>query len=71
MADGKDGDRKRAYVKIQRNTDSFANPDTMFEKIINNQNKSLEIVIEDSSSLVKRHNMHYVEMSLLDTFYED
>ena len=32
MADGKDGDRKRAYVKIQRNTDSFANPDTMFQK---------------------------------------
>ena len=71
MVDGKDGDGKRANVNIQTNTDSIANPDTMFEKIINNLNKSLEIVIEDSSSPVKRHNTHYIEMSLLDTFYQD
>ena len=71
MADRKDGVGKGAYVNIQRNTDSMANPDTMFEKMINNQNKSLEIVMEDSSSPVKRHNTHYVEMSLFDTFYED
>ena len=71
MADGKDGDGKGAYVNIQTITDSIANPDTMFEKMINNQSKSLEIVIEDSSSPVKRHNTHYAEMSLFDTFYED
>ena len=71
MVDGKDGDGKRAYVNMQRNTDSIANPDTMFENMINNQNKSLEIVREDSSSPIKRQNTHYVEMSLFDTFCED
>ena len=54
MMDGKDGDGKRAYVNMQTNTDSIANPDTMFEKMINNQNKSLEIVREDPSSPIKR-----------------
>ena len=39
--------------------------------MINNQNESLEIVIEDQSSQVKRQNTHCVEMSLFDTFYED
>ena len=71
MVDGKDGDGKRAYVNMQRNTDSIANPDTMFEKMINNQNKSLEIVREDPSFPIKRQNTHYVEMSLFDTFCED
>ena len=71
MVDGKDGDGKRAYVNMQTNTDSIANPDTMFEKMINNQNKSLDIVREDPSSPIKRQNTHYVEMSLFDTFCED
>ena len=71
MADGKDGDGKVSYVNIQTNTDSIANPDTMFEKMINNKKESLEIVVEDSSPPVKRNNTHYVEMSLFDTFYED
>ena len=71
MVDGKDGDGKRAYVNMQTNTDSIANPDTMFEKMINNQNKSLDIVREDPSSPIKRQNIHYVEMSLFDTFCED
>ena len=57
MVDGKDGDGKRAYVNMQTNTDSIANPDTMFEKMINNQNKSLEIVREDPSS-PKRDKIH-------------
>ena len=39
--------------------------------MIINQNKSLEIVIEDLSSPIKRQNTHYVKMSLFDTFYED
>ena len=43
----------------------------MFEKMIYNQNKSLEIFIEDPSSPVKRQNTHYTEMSLFDIFYED
>ena len=63
--------KKGAYVNIQTNTDSIANPDTMFEKMINNQNKSLEISLEDPSSPVKRQNTHYTEMSLFNTFYED
>ena len=71
MVDGKDGDGKRAYVNMQTNTDSIANPDTMVEKMINNQNKSLDIVREDPSSPTKRQNTHYVEMSLFDTFCED
>ena len=71
MMDGKDGDGKRAYVNMQTNTDSIANPDTMFEKMINNQNKSLEIVREDPSSPIKRQNTLYVEMSLFDKFCED
>ena len=50
MADRTDGDGNEAYVKIQTNTDSIANLDTMFEKMINNQYKNLEIVIEDPSS---------------------
>ena len=37
----------------------------------NNQNKSLEIVIENPSSPMKRQSTHYVEMSLFDAFYED
>ena len=69
MADRTDGDGNEAYVKIQTNTDSIANLDTMFEKMINNQYKNLEIVIEDPSSRLKRQNMRCVEMSLLDTFY--
>ena len=69
MADRTDGDGNGAYVKIKTSSDSIANPDTMFEKMINNQNKSLEIAIEDPSSRLKRQNMRYVEMSLLDTFY--
>ena len=59
------------YLNIQTNTDSIANPDIMFEKMIINQNINLEIVIEDPSSPVKRQNTHYVEMSLFNTFYED
>ena len=55
---------------MQTNTGSIAIPDTMFEEMINNQNKSLEIVIEDPSSPIET-NTHYVEMSLFDTFYED
>ena len=43
---------------MQTNTDSIAIPDTMFEKMINNQNKSLEIVIENPSSPIKRQNRH-------------
>ena len=43
MADGKDGDRKGAYVNIQTNTDFIGNPETMFEKMMNNEN--LEFVI--------------------------
>ena len=39
--------------------------------MIINQNKSLEIVIEDLSFPIKRQNTHYVKMSLFDTFYED
>ena len=39
--------------------------------MINNQNKSLGIVIEAPSSSVKRQNTHYLEMSLFDTFQED
>ena len=66
MADGIGGN-----VNIQTNTDFIANPGTMFEKMTNNQNKSLEIVIEDPSSPMKRQNTYYVEMSLFDTFYED
>ena len=71
MADGKYGDGKVSHVNIQTNTDSIANPDTMFEKMINNKKESLEIVVEDSSPPVRRNNTHYVEMSLFDTFYED
>ena len=37
MPDGKDGDGKWAYVNIQTNTDSIANPDTLFEEMINNE----------------------------------
>ena len=40
MIDGKDGDGKEVYVNTQTNTDSIANPATMFEKMINNQNKN-------------------------------
>ena len=69
MADRTDGDGNEAYVKIQTNTDSIANLDTMFEKMINNQYKNLEIVIEDPFPRLKRQNMRCVEMSLLDTFY--
>ena len=36
MSDGKDGSGKGMYVNIQTNTDSIANPNTMFEKMINN-----------------------------------
>ena len=50
MPDEKDGDRKGAYVNIQTNTDSKVNLETVFEKIMNYQNKSLEIVVEESSS---------------------
>ena len=39
MADGKDGDGKGAYVNIQRNTDSIATPDTMFEKMIKQKSR--------------------------------
>ena len=53
------------------NSDFIANPDTMFEKRTNNQNKSLEIAIDDPSSPVETYNTHYVAMSLLGTFYED
>ena len=35
MADGKDGEGKGVYVNIQTNTDSIANLDNMFEKMIN------------------------------------
>ena len=59
-SDGKDVDRKGTYVNIQITTDSIANPDTMFKKIINNQNKSLEIIIKKSCSPVSRQNTHYV-----------
>ena len=61
---------KRSACK-HTNSDFIANPDTMFEKMTNNQNKSLEIAIDDPSSPVKRYNTHYVAMSLLGTFYED
>ena len=71
LSDGKNSDGKLAYVNIQTKTGSIANPDTMFEKMINNQNKSLEIVIQNPFSPVKRHNTHYVEMNLFDTFYEN
>ena len=37
----------------------------------NNQNKSLEIVIKNPSSPMKRQSTHYVEMSLFDAFCED
>ena len=40
MADGKDGDGKGTYVNIQTNTDSIANADSIFEKMIINQKKS-------------------------------
>ena len=43
----------------------------MFEKMINNQNKSLNIIIEESFPPVNRKNTHNVEMSLFDAFYED
>ena len=71
MADGKHGDGKDVYINIQTNTDSIENPDSMFEKMINSQNKSLDIIIEDSCSPVNRKNMHYVEVSLFDAFYEN
>ena len=54
MMDGRDGDGKGAYVNIQTNTDSIANPDNIFEKMVIKQNKNLEIVIEDTSSPIKR-----------------
>ena len=69
MLDEKDGDRKGAYVNIQTNTDSKVNLETVFEKIMNYQNKSLEIVVEGSSSHANRKNMHCVE-SLFKAFYE-
>ena len=69
---------RNSEVKLTKKTpsqnsiaDSIANPDTMFEKMIINQNKNLEIVIEDPSSPVIRQNMHYIEMSLFNAFYED
>ena len=71
MADGKHGDGKDVYINIQTNTDSIENPDSMFEKMINSQNKSLDIIIEDSCSPVNRKNMNYVEVSLFDAFYEN
>ena len=55
-------------MNIQTNNDCIANPDTVFKKMNNNQNKSLGIVIEAPSSSVKRQNTHYFEMSLFDTF---
>ena len=39
--------------------------------MINNQIKSLKIVIEDPSSPAKRQITHHVAMSLFYTFYED
>ena len=39
--------------------------------MINNQNKCLEIIIEDPCFPVNRKNTHYVETSLFDAFYED
>ena len=44
-------------------------PSQILKKMINDQNESLEIVIDDQSSQVKRQNTHCVEMSLFDTFY--
>ena len=58
VVDGKDGDQKGTYVNIEARTDSNPNPDTMFETMINDQNESLEIVIEDPSAPVKRQNTH-------------
>ena len=43
----------------------------MFEKMINSQNKILEIVTEEPPSQLKRQNTYYVEMSLLEGFFED
>ena len=69
---------RNCEVKLTKKTlsqnciaDSITNPDTMFEKMIANQNKNLEIVIEHPSSPAIRQNMHYIEISLLNTFYED
>ena len=71
MGDGKDDDGKGTYVNRQISNNSIANPDTMFQKMINNQNESLKIVIEDPCSPIKRQNTYYVEMSLFDIFYDD
>ena len=43
----------------------------MFDIMINSQNKILEIVTEEPPSQLKRQNMYYVEMSLLEGFFED
>ena len=43
----------------------------MFDIMINSQNKILGIVTEEPSSQLKRQNMYYVEMSLLEGFFED
>ena len=53
MGDRKDSDGKGTYVNIQTNTDSIGNPDAMLEKLISNQNKSLDIII------VYKQNTHY------------
>lgn len=62
---------KDLQVNIQTKNVSIANPDTIFEKMISNPNKSLEIVMEDPYSPVYKQNKHYVEMSLFNTFYQD
>ena len=43
----------------------------MFDILINSQNKILEIVTEEPPSQLKRQNMYYVKMSLLEGFFED
>ena len=62
---------KDLQVNIQTNNDSIANPVTIFEKMISNPNKSLEIVMEDPYFAVYKQNKHYVEMSLFNTSYQD
>ena len=62
---------KDLQVNIQTKNVSIANPDTIFEKMISNPNKSLEIVMEDPYSPVYKQNKHYNEMSLFNTFYQD
>ena len=62
---------KDLQVNTQTNNDSIAYPVTIFEKMISNPNKSLEIVMEDPYFPVYKQNKHYVEMSLFNTFYQD